>query len=163
MGTKGNWLGVQGAWVWAVKDWIDRGFMYRFGRDLPAMPGMPVQMASTSPSSSSPAAQGVGDVLRAKAAMRCGGCGSKVGGTLLAKVLRSLPSTSTPAHAGVLVGVGDDAAVIQAPPQGHVLVQTVDFMRAFVSDPYVFGAVVANHCLSVWDLCLPSVPSTMCV
>ncbi len=150
VGTKGSWLGVQGNWVWTLKDWIDRGFMNKFGRDLPLHKSM--SPAATTTTTKTP--QGVGEVLRAKAAMRCGGCGSKVGGTLLAKVLSSLPGVSDDGDkkknvGNVLVGVGDDAAVVRAPPQGHVLVQTVDFMRAFVSDPFVFGAVVANHCLSV--------------
>lgn len=34
VGTKG-WFTFQGAWVWSLKDWIDRAFMYKYGRDLP--------------------------------------------------------------------------------------------------------------------------------
>lgn len=51
----------------------------------------------------------------------------------------------------VVVGLDapDDAAVVRPPPPGHLLLQTVDFFRSFISDPYVFGAVAANHAISV--------------
>ena len=52
---------------------------------------------------------------------------------------------------GVLLGLkeGDDAAVVRPPPPGYSAVHTVDFFKAFISDPYVFGRVAAVHALGV--------------
>ena len=68
-------------------------------------------------------------------AMRCGGCGAKVPAPALARVMRRLG-----------IEAGDDAALLE-PPRDALLVQTVDFFRAFVSDPYLFGKIAANHAL----------------
>ena len=71
-----------------------------------------------------------------------------MGASILSRVLQKLP---TDVHTDILVGLDapDDAAVIRPPPPGHVMVQTVDFFRSFVDDPYVFGAIAANHALGV--------------
>ena len=73
----------------------------------------------------------------------------QVGASILSRVLQRLPKAS--GNSDILVGLDapDDAAVIRPPPAGHVMVQTVDFFRSFVDDPYVFGAIAANHALGV--------------
>jgi hypothetical protein len=34
VGTKG-WASFEGGWAWALKDWIDRAFMDKYGSGLP--------------------------------------------------------------------------------------------------------------------------------
>ncbi len=135
--ARGPWA-VHGAWVWRWKDFIDRRFMAKFS-DLPEMD----QKTAT------PLAPGVADADAIKElsaiAMRCGGCGAKVGHTVLSRALAGLEPV---ARNDVLVGLAepDDAAVVEVPP-GKVMVHTVDFFRAIVDDPYLFGRIAANHSL----------------
>lgn len=101
---------------------------------------------------------------------RCAGCGSKVGSTILNRVIKRLqkhmrqnPSNILPVLSGsgsysiserVMAGIGDDAAVLQWPVTGTplsksmVMVQTIDYFKSFVGDPYLFGRIAANHALS---------------
>ena len=103
---------AEGAYLWRLKDRIDRRWMRRY-QELPEMTPAP----DADPS----------------AAMRCGGCAAKVPAAVLDRVIAELHPA-----AGDLVAIGldrpDDAALISfpgAPP----LLQTVDFFRAMVSDP----------------------------
>ncbi len=136
-------LGVEGAWVWRWKDWIDRRFMRAFAEfPVPAtmakgaLPGESTQLALTAEES----LQAISAL-----AMRCGGCGAKVGATVLSRALGRLNVVH---RDDVLVGLQspDDAAIVRVPP-GKAMVHTVDFFRAFIDDPYLFGKVAANHAL----------------
>ncbi|MDY6814345.1 MAG: selenide, water dikinase SelD [Pseudomonadota bacterium] len=128
-----------GRLVWRWKDWIDRRFMRKFS-DLPAMEessGLPDTTAARSAEEASQAISAV--------AMRCGGCGAKVGSTVLSRALNELKPIE---RDDIIIGLHapDDAAVLRVPP-GKAVVHTVDFFRAFIDDPYVFGKVAANHSL----------------
>jgi selenide,water dikinase len=135
--SRGAWS-VRGQWVWTWKDWIDRRFMRKFN-ELPDMdegvlPGLPSGLAGP---------EAIREI--SAIAMRCGGCGAKVGATVLARALDSLDPVE---RADVLIGLHepDDAAVVAVPP-GKAMVHTVDSFRAMIDDPYVFGKIAANHSL----------------
>ena len=138
-------FGFSGAWVWRWKDWIDRRFMRRF-TEFAARSG-PMATASVMPAAHRLALE-PGEQAQAQSvlAMRCGGCGAKVGADLLSRVLARLDPGR---HPDVRIGLDspDDAAVL-AVPAGQVMVQTVDFFRAFIDDPWLFGRIAANHALS---------------
>jgi selenide, water dikinase len=108
--------------LWRLKDWIDRRWMRRY-IELPEMAGP----------------EG------GEAEMRCGGCAAKVPAEVLGRAMARLAPAASSA---VAIGLAspDDAALI-AFPGGPPLLQTVDFFRAMVSDPYLFGRIAANHAL----------------
>jgi selenide,water dikinase len=136
--SRGNWS-AEGALLWRWKDWIDRRFMRRFN-ELPAMPG------SAAPDLASGLADGEAIRELSTLAMRCGGCGAKVGSTVLSRVIQRLPASAR--RPDVLIGLDapDDAAMFAVPP-GKALVQSVDYFRAFIDDTYTFGRIAANHAL----------------
>ena len=139
--SRGAWF-AQGQWMWRWKDWIDRRFMARF-RDLPAMGAADAAAGRAReplPLEAEERQQAISAI-----AMRCGGCGAKVGSTVLTRALAELRPLESEA---VLVGLHapDDAAVVRV-PVGKLAVHTIDFFRAFIDDPYLFGRIAANHAL----------------
>lgn len=73
----------------------------------------------------------------------------QVGATVLSSVMRRLRPLLV-SRPDVLAGLDDpdDCAVVAAPPAGSVLLQSVDFFRAFWPDAFVFGQIAATHALS---------------
>jgi selenide,water dikinase len=136
--AKWGWS-AEGRWVWKWKNWIDQRFMRKFN-ELP-------EMAAEEATSLDPGLADRATLSDISAvAMRCGGCGAKVGANVLTRALADLEPV---ANEDVLIGLhaSDDAAVVQV-PDGKVMVHTVDYFRAFIDDAYVFGQVAANHALS---------------
>ena len=143
-----GWLGFAGAWVWQWKDWIDQRFMRKFSE-------FPEMSAQSAPSNTALSAVKLNSEESLQAisaiAMRCGGCGAKVGATILQNALGNLHPVQ---RDDVLIGLKDpdDAAVVRVPP-GMAMVHSVDFFRAFIDDPYIFGKVAANHALGdIWAM-----------
>jgi selenide, water dikinase len=145
-----GWLGFAGEWVWQWKDWIDQRFMRKFS-EFPEMSAN----ATSAPSNTALNAVKLNSEESLQAisaiAMRCGGCGAKVGATILQNALSNLHPVQ---RDDVLIGLKDpdDAAVVRVPP-GMAMVHSVDFFRAFIDDPYIFGKVAANHALGdIWAM-----------
>lgn len=132
-----NGLMLEGNWAWRLKDRIDRRWMAKY-TDLPAM-SEPKQ-GPASPLADKAALRDISAM-----AMRCGGCGAKVGATVLSRALGQI----VPARRDeVLVGLDspDDAAVVDT--GGELLsVHSVDYFRAIIDDPYRFGMIAATHAL----------------
>ncbi len=126
-------LVLTGLWARRLKDRIDRAWMRKMTR-FPPMGG------------------GAGEANTPL--MRCGGCGSKISGDVLSAVLKRLDLPDDPR---VLLGVkgGEDAAVHRVKPElfgphpEHLVeVQTVDYFKAFLDDPYLFGRIAALNAIS---------------
>lgn len=131
---------IEGNFVWSWKDWIDRRWMAKYAEfpDMPKEQVDPTRHAGLADQ----------DTLKeiSAMAMRCGGCGAKVGANVLTRALSDLQPTQ---RDDVLIGLHepDDAAVVEV-PTGKVMLHTVDYFRAFIDDPYIFGKIAANHSLS---------------
>ncbi len=137
-------LALEGEWLYKLKDWIDRKWMWQYTGGLPSLDEEDdVEDAIASRANAL-------DVLR-KTPMRCGGCGAKVGSNTLTRALSSLPDVPPSNRCVVEVGLDapDDGAVVAYDDKR--LVHTVDFFRSFIGDAYVFGQVAANHALSDCD------------
>eukprot|EP00933_Yihiella_yeosuensis_P020195 TRINITY_DN16253_c1_g1_i2.p1 TRINITY_DN16253_c1_g1~~TRINITY_DN16253_c1_g1_i2.p1 ORF type:complete len:506 (-),score=116.84 TRINITY_DN16253_c1_g1_i2:38-1435(-) len=140
--SKGN-VALRSEWLWDLKDWIDQTWMWKYTKGLPKMG------SDSEPSAVAVKAGGSSLELLAKASMRCGGCGSKVGSTVLSGTIQRLQAEQPPhLRPELLMGLDspDDAAVVSH--KGSVSVQTVDFFKSFIGDPYIFGRVAALHALS---------------
>ena len=140
MATRANgWMPTLiGQWVWRWKHHIDRKFMTMLNDVEP----MPTAQATE------PAKVLWGDAEPPvnELAMRCGGCGAKIGADVLSKVVATLDTVK---RSEVIIGLDDpdDAAAIRFDAD-TTLVQSVDQFRAIIDDPYLQGQIAALHALS---------------
>lgn len=133
---------IQGRWVWQLKDRIDRNFM--------AMLNDTEQLEMATQPEDLELPEELSDLLNLKdyseIALRCGGCGAKVGVDILHRALADVEPIR---RSEVIMGLDapDDAAVIEVPNQ-YRLAQTIDQFKSFIDDPYLFGRIAAEHALS---------------
>ncbi|MFY0661206.1 MAG: selenide, water dikinase SelD [Shimia sp.] len=129
----GRCLATPKARLWRWKDHIDQTFMSKLS-EPPEMkvpkPAGPVVLG------------GQGEQ------MLCGGCGAKVAPGQLSAALAEMPAVQ---RNDVLLGAGDDAAVLRIGGQKQVL--SVDHLRGFVADHGLMGRIAAVHALGdVWAM-----------
>ncbi|HUG93104.1 MAG TPA: selenide, water dikinase SelD, partial [Planctomycetaceae bacterium] len=127
--------------MWRWKDYIDRKFMRMYQDYRPMM----AADATRRPRHSG------GEGPSAAPAMRCKGCGGKVGANVLSAALGRLEIPPSP-YALQGLDRPDDAAVLN-PAAGAAEVLSVDFFQAFLDDPYLVGRVAALNALSdLWAM-----------
>jgi selenide,water dikinase len=116
----------RGRWCWRLKDRIDRRFMAMY-QDY-----QPKEMIAA-PVAETPA-------------MRCAGCGGKVGGDVLSRVLKRLKINN---NEHVLVGLDapDDVAILRGSGD-QAICATTDFFAAPLDDPYFVGRIAALNAIS---------------
>jgi selenide,water dikinase len=134
-----SFINLGGKFVWTWKDWVDRRWMAKYS-NLPKMDDQ--HKTNIDPSLADK--NTLKDI--SAIAMRCGGCGAKVGANVLNRAISELKPAP---RDDILIGLHepDDAAVVEV-PAGKVMVHTVDYFRSFIDDPYTFGQIAANHSLS---------------
>lgn len=111
---------------WKVKDFIDRRFMRKF-QHLPPMKGEFFGKVPERPKKITP--------------NTCGGCGAKVEKGVLTSVFQRLDQEGL-----MKTGSLDDAAVLN--PTNQKQLATIDGLKQFIDDPYLFAQIAAYHSLS---------------
>ncbi|KAH9259338.1 pyridine nucleotide-disulfide oxidoreductase [Batrachochytrium salamandrivorans] len=166
MASKGE-MGLAAAeWLWELKEWIDRKWMAGYGELLPTRQ-FPTKLVRPSLAALTLDEHEQDELCRI--GNKCGGCGSKVGSSLLSKTIGKLSVANRPE---VVCGLDspDDCSLINLGGDSSSLVSTsIDYFRSMWRDEYVFGRICANHALSdVWAmghtpvsaLCMAQLPAS---
>lgn len=132
-----NNLFFQGRWVWSLKNSIDTKFIRKYTE----LPEMKLPLTITSGLADKEMEQQLQDH-----AMRCAGCGAKVAANVLEEVLAALPSIGRDDIITELAKT-EDASMINL-GDDRILLQSVDQIKAFINDPWLFTKIATNHCLS---------------
>jgi selenide,water dikinase len=127
----------QGRSIWSLKNRIDSKFIRKYTE----LPEMDVPLSINPGLVDKKTEQSLKDH-----AMRCAGCGAKVASNVLEEVLQLLPRSHDSKIAGLNSHI-EDASIIPL-NNGKVLLQSVDQLKAFVNDPWLFAKIASNHCLS---------------
>ncbi len=114
----------EGPWVWKLKDRIDSKFMSMYTKYKP------MEMKPSTEENE----------------MRCLGCGGKVGGSVLKKLIKRL-NVQKSEHVVLGLDNPDDAAIVKASSNNEVTV-TTDFFAAPFDDPYRVGRIAALNSTS---------------
>lgn len=150
--VRGKFSG-SGAWAWHWKDRIDRGFMQRF-REASTMPEMSTAAAVDPTLLDSELSNQID-----KLDQRCGGCAAKISRGSLEAVLAKLN--------GPVDSSAPEDAIVFRDSEPVTRIQSVDQIKQFIGDPYLFGRIAALHaindCLAMGatpdsSLCLASLP-----
>ncbi len=128
---------ARGSWVWTWKNYIDVSFMDKFNK-LP--PKKSMQTGVLTPVLLENEAEDFDPNI-----IRCSGCGAKVAGDLLSRVIKTLEPVQRDDQ---LTGIDrpDDAAIIK--PNNKLIAQSVDHIRSMIDDPFEFAKIACNHALS---------------
>ena len=156
--SKGK-MGVEGEWLWDLKDWIDNKWMSGYTTQLP------IQKFSQNKKVLSAVVAAAGEQVIEElfeSSMRCGGCGSKVGASILSRVLQQMTVNTRPE---IVIGMDqpDDCALVQLTKTSPIMAQTVDYFKSFWRDEYIFGQIAANHALSDVHSMGAEAVSAMCI
>lgn len=132
LALRGSWHAHGKIW-WRLKQKIDLKFMQKFS-------SLPLAMAGPSSMPSDPAE-----------ALRCHGCGAKVGGDVLSATLDRISALypqvlSAP---GLTWGLAarEDVSLWQ-PQAGQMVLQSLDYFPSLVDDPFTAGRIACQHAFS---------------
>lgn len=134
--ARGNWA-AEGKIYWRLKNHLDSNFVKKYS-ELPPL---------TRSSNIDPRLLDDGQEDEIKELLiQCKGCGSKVGSSILTQTIHKLSSVQ---HENILsqLGTTEDAAILDIPAD-RLLVQSIDSIPALLNDPYLFGMIASQHCLS---------------
>ena len=132
-----NSICLHGTWVGRLKHQIDSAFLNKYSR-FPA------------PENEDLVAEGLADADTRNElknhAMRCAGCAAKLSSDTLEHVLGTLPRVTKDDALNSPTSV-EDASIIRI-NENRLLIQSIDQVKAFIDDPWIFARIATNHCLS---------------
>lgn len=119
-------------WAWHLKQFIDGRFLDRYQRYQPTMPEPPSSANSDSSS--------------LQEAVPCGGCGGKVGASVLSRVLQRL-TEHYPQVASVRLRAAEDVVELETEANTGIVLNT-DFFTPPLNDDFTSGRIAALNALS---------------